>query len=530
LCIIVFLKLTVFQSYSQAAQIKVSSGKLVYLHTDRIQYNAGESIFFKAYILSDATDNVSSVSDTLHVSLIDQYGTETATGIFPVKNYEANGSIRLSQYLTEGNYILIAFTSGIKNSFPGKMFSSILEVKNPKIRPVAIVLSLKDSLYAPGSLLKAEMRFSGKDDRPLSSSFSWQLTDNKGEIKSGKGKSGTDGIAKLEIQLPAFRDNDTITLLVSTSNKGKNIGSGIVIPTGQNRVESEVSKGRLELLNRSKQLNIKISTDKPEYKRNEDVIAGLYVTDDQGTPVVARLSLSASDPQPDYFPFQDEDILDFTIQKNNPSEYGSHQYFAKRLSQITRSPDHSFILQEKNDPEKIRKEKVPVKIVKQYGYPPEMEILDIIRQIKPYQVFNGKIMFANSGIGSINFPEGALVVVDGIKMGTDAAVLNTIPVPDIAKINVLTNAMDIQRYAGMNSTGVIEIIMKKGNETFESNEPVNKDNSSTLCWQPDIVTNSSGEASVSFKNSRSSANVVITVHGISVNEETGISSIQYSVK
>jgi len=99
---------------------------------------------------------------------------------------------------------------------------------------------------------------------------------------------------------------------------------------------------------------------------------------------------------------------------------------------------------------------------KKEGYPANLSIFDIIRQVKPFQIESGKIMFANNGINSISIQEGALIVIDGIKMGTDTGILNAIPVTDIAKINVYTNPSDIQRFTGLNNAGIIEIIMKKG--------------------------------------------------------------------
>jgi hypothetical protein len=99
---------------------------------------------------------------------------------------------------------------------------------------------------------------------------------------------------------------------------------------------------------------------------------------------------------------------------------------------------------------------------KRNGYSPELNIFDIIRQVKPFQLDGGKILFANNGINSFGYQEGALIVIDGIKMGTDAGILNSIPVTEIEKVNVYTNPSDVQRFTGLNNAGVVEIITKKG--------------------------------------------------------------------
>jgi hypothetical protein len=100
--------------------------------------------------------------------------------------------------------------------------------------------------------------------------------------------------------------------------------------------------------------------------------------------------------------------------------------------------------------------------LKKHGYTPDQNIFDIIRQAKPYQLMGSKIVFASIGMNSFNFQDGALIVIDGIKVGTDAGILSSIPVTDIEQVNVYTNPSDIQRFTGLNNAGIVEIITKKG--------------------------------------------------------------------
>jgi hypothetical protein len=100
--------------------------------------------------------------------------------------------------------------------------------------------------------------------------------------------------------------------------------------------------------------------------------------------------------------------------------------------------------------------------LKKNRYSSDLNIFDIIRQIKPYQLTGGKIMFANNGTNSFSYQEGALIAIDGTKMGTDTGILNSIPVTEIDRVNVYTNPSDVQRFTGMNNAGIVEIITKKG--------------------------------------------------------------------
>ena len=205
------------------------------------------------------------------------------------------------------------------------------------------------------------------------------------------------------------------------------------------------------------------------------------------------------------------------------------KFIGQCLSRITQSPGSSFIVHEKNDLEKIRKKQEYGGQLKQYGYSADQNIFDIIRQIKPYRLVGGKIIFAATGTNSINSQDGALIVIDGINVGTDAGILNSIPITDIARINASSNPSDIQRYTGLNSVGIIEIVTKKGPESIEKEEPVTENKSSALLWEPDILTDSSGKATVSFFNDKSSI-VIISVEGITASGLVGSNTIQYSVK
>jgi hypothetical protein len=87
----------------------------------------------------------------------------------------------------------------------------------------------------------------------------------------------------------------------------------------------------------------------------------------------------------------------------------------------------------------------------------------VIYTMKPYQLEGNKIVFYGSR-NSLLFQQGALIVVDGVQLGEDASVLNNISPFDVDEIKISTNPMDIQRYTGLNSVGLIEITTKRGGD------------------------------------------------------------------
>ena len=128
---------------------------------------------------------------------------------------------------------------------------------------------------------------------------------------------------------------------------------------------------------------------------------------------------------------------------------------------------------------------------------------------------------------------------------------------DIKSINVSTNPVDIQKYSGFNSMGVIEIFTRSGNSTdkiimsdqansdmiksevkFQSPDYSNsnirgkqkEDLRKTIYWNSDIRTDDSGEVSISYFNGDIPSEIEITVEGVSDSGLTGSSRKSYNVK
>tara|TARA_R110002050_G_scaffold85747_8_gene182892 strand:- start:5789 stop:8341 length:2553 start_codon:yes stop_codon:yes gene_type:complete len=142
-------------------------------------------------------------------------------------------------------------------------------------------------------------------------------------------------------------------------------------------------------------------------------------------------------------------------------------------------------------------------------------LLEVLKVIKPYRLDGDKIIFPG-GTNSINAQDGALIVIDGQKMGTSASVLNSLSPYDVETINVSTSPVEIQRYTGLNSVGLIEIWTKRGEtikqvelqpaeDIFEGDYRIPRDfwlrksenpkqQSTTLFWSPAVTMNPNGRS------------------------------------
>ncbi len=160
-------------------------------------------------------------------------------------------------------------------------------------------------------------------------------------------------------------------------------------------------------------------------------------------------------------------------------------------------------------------------------------ILEILSSIRPYEMSGGKIIFR--GRNSFMAQDGALIVVDGVRMGTEASQLSGINPLDIEDIRILLDPVEMGQYSGLNSVGVIEITTKRGtnielsqNEILRqsnekspkiySPEPIGEmkyDLKTTLQWMPVLFTNDNGEATIPFKTGNIKSTFVVEIAGFS---------------
>ena len=504
---------------------------LVYLHTDRRYYMPGETVFFKAYILEDSKNITNLVNDSLCVSLLDQDGLEVASGLLPIDNSQISGNIELPDILTEGNYILLASTRLSGNKSPEKMFSRIIEIREAADPDLITDISLRDTVYAPGSLLTAQIKFYGKENKAVPAGFAYRLSGTKGDILSGKSKANDEGQATLQLQLPQFDNSENLKLIIDPSYKGSRTMTGIIIPTRSNYIPGHKTKNKNTTTNGAGHLNIALRTTRVQSGKDENIKLDISVTDDKGIPTMASISVSASNIFQNQFIDENDNIVGYLNRTGSPfvvaSGQNTNKYFTQYLIQETQAPGIPYIVQEKNNPKKLKKIE---QSRKEYGYSGDRSIFDILMQIKPYHIENGKIVFGINAMNSINSLEGALIVVDGVKMGTNSDILNTIPVRDIARITASTNVMDMQRYSAMNSIGIIEISMKKTINFINKEGSATDPKNSTLFWGPDIKTDAGGNASVSFLNNKLSAEILIAAECMAANGLSGSSSLNYAAK
>lgn len=89
----------------------------IHVHTDRDNYLAGETAWFKVYLYSDYQPDT--ISTSVYVELLKDSTTLISSNVLPVFLGTANGQFELPDTLTTGNYIIRAYTATMMNQLTG---------------------------------------------------------------------------------------------------------------------------------------------------------------------------------------------------------------------------------------------------------------------------------------------------------------------------------------------------------------------------------------------------------------------------
>jgi len=111
-------------------EAQTKGSELIYLQTDRSVYIAGESIYYKLYVLDKATKKCSAMSKIGYIILRAVNSSPSLKIRVKIDAGMANGSITLPDTLTSGVYQLVAFTGFMRNQGEEHFFHKELTIAN----------------------------------------------------------------------------------------------------------------------------------------------------------------------------------------------------------------------------------------------------------------------------------------------------------------------------------------------------------------------------------------------------------------
>ncbi len=119
-----------------------------YLHTDKSYYYPNETIWFRGYMNYMTPVYKDSLSSVLYVDLIDSSQNIMASGIFPITNASVEGNLSVPPTVESGDYFLRAYTRWMLN-----FDSTLIYVKPLKILDYSEVGKVTDSSNVMDSVM-----------------------------------------------------------------------------------------------------------------------------------------------------------------------------------------------------------------------------------------------------------------------------------------------------------------------------------------------------------------------------------------
>ncbi len=104
----------------------------VYLHFDKMEYFAGDDIWFKAYVLNAHNHNPDKKEATLYVDLYNANETLIKKHLVKIENGYGIGDFQLHDSLSEGNYLVRAYTPWMLNFDNSYVFTKHIFINNPE--------------------------------------------------------------------------------------------------------------------------------------------------------------------------------------------------------------------------------------------------------------------------------------------------------------------------------------------------------------------------------------------------------------
>ncbi|MFN4147364.1 MAG: TonB-dependent receptor [Runella sp.] len=163
----------------------------VYLHTDRLEYVAGDTLWYKAYIVEAKNHRPQPLSKVLYVSLLDAQGRFLHQHRLWIQSGTSVGQMALPDTLTGKQLQLVAYTRWMQNEPVDFFFRRTLRVWPRKTTPLVsspapVANSLQDLQFLPegGHLvsgLQSRVAFKASDAAGRGCMVAGQIVDDNGE-------------------------------------------------------------------------------------------------------------------------------------------------------------------------------------------------------------------------------------------------------------------------------------------------------------------------------------------------------------
>lgn len=140
-------------------------------------------------------------------------------------------------------------------------------------------------------------------------------------------------------------------------------------------------------------------------------------------------------------------------------------------------------------------------------------VLNVIRSIKPYTLSGNQIYFTK-GKNSLEYPKGALFIIDGSEKGYNIDVLNYYSPYDIAEIKVSEKISDILKYSADAGALILITTKKGGGSSAEVAARPARLYDPTLYWNPEVVVGGVQPVTLNLPRPKLKSAWMVVIRGI----------------
>lgn len=260
----------------------------LYLHLDKFNYLAGDTLWFKAYLLEGSFLIPSTKSGVFYIELVDVNNRVLKRMKFPTKYGLGWGNIYLDEKdLPTGNYVLRAYTNWMMNFGESAAFTTSINVNNLDIKANATILKSDKSVMPVNTNSSTKLTVINDPEKPeleLHITTTGEHKDFEGCYLIGQSRGVVCYATAVDLK---------------AGNK-KNLVSKDLFPTGITRFTLidkflKPINEQLVYIDKADQLNVKISTSQTAYKSKDSITLRILVTDRDNEPVQGSFSLAVTD-------------------------------------------------------------------------------------------------------------------------------------------------------------------------------------------------------------------------------------------
>ena len=170
----------------------------VHLHLDKPYYAIGDNIWFKAYVVNGAKNQLSTLSKILYVELINEKDSVKQSTRLQLREGLAWGDFKLSDSLREGNYRIRAYTTWMRNFTEDYFFDKTITIGNAISNDYLTDVSYAFSKAGNAEKVTATVQYLDLEGKPVANKeMTYDVQLDFRNVAKGKTTTNAQGIAQI---------------------------------------------------------------------------------------------------------------------------------------------------------------------------------------------------------------------------------------------------------------------------------------------------------------------------------------------